>query len=112
MEGSLPEVRTVDAREGMTTIEHVQRAPPPGGSILVESTPAARVYVGEEGYGFTPTFIPAPPGTVNVRLEREWFTAVTTTVPVRNYRTSRLKLQLEAVQEPLIYWSLNRYLQI
>ncbi len=112
MEGFLPEVRTIDAREGMTTIEHVQLAPLTGGSILVESTPPARVYVGEEGYGFTPTFIPAPPGTVNVRLEREGFKAVTATVPVRNYRTSRLNLELEAVQEPLIYWSLNRDQQI
>lgn len=107
-EGFLPEVRTVDLRAEATTFEHVPLAAIAGGSILVESTPSAEVFLAGASQGFTPLFIPAPPGVPTVRLEREGFEPALASVPVRNYRTSRLDLTLEPAQEPLLYWEVNR----
>lgn len=107
-EGFLPEVRTVELRSRSTTIENVPLAPISGGSILVESTPEAEVHLGGEWQGFTPLFIPAPPGVPTVRLEREGFLPAVVSVPVRNYRTSRVELQLEPAKEPLLFWPVRR----
>jgi hypothetical protein len=107
-EGFLPEVRTVELRSGATTFEHVPLAPIHGGSILVESTPSAEVFLGGVSQGFTPLFIPAPPGAPTVRLERDGFLPSIVSVPVRNYRTSRVEMQLEPALEPLLFWDVNR----
>lgn len=107
-EGFLPEVRTVELRSGATTFESLPLSAINGGSILVESNPSAEVYLGGEPQGTTPLFIPAPPGVADVRLERPGFRPATTSVPVRNYRTSRLELQLEPMHEPLLFWDVER----
>ncbi|MEX2536523.1 MAG: PEGA domain-containing protein [Trueperaceae bacterium] len=107
-EGFLPELRTVELRSQATTFEHVPLAAIVGGSIQVVSSPAAEVFLSGESRGFTPTFIPAPPGVQSVRLERDGFEPAIASVPVRNYRVSRLDLQLEPAQEPLLYWEVDR----
>jgi hypothetical protein len=107
-EGFLPEVRTVELRSQATTFEHVPLAAITGGSIQVVSEPPARVFLEGVEQGTTPLFIPAPPGVQSVRIEREGFLPLTTSVPVRNYRVSRLDLQLEPAQEPLLYWAVRR----
>ncbi|HEX7004524.1 MAG TPA: PEGA domain-containing protein [Trueperaceae bacterium] len=106
-EGFLPEVRTVELRSGTTTFSTVPLTAIVGGSIQVVSTPPAEVFLDGESQGYTPLFIPAPPGVQSVRLERDGFEPVIATVPVRNYRVSRLDLQLEPEREPLLYWSLE-----
>jgi hypothetical protein len=107
-EGFLPEVRTVELRSQSTTLENVHLAPINGGSILVESTPSAEVFLGGVSQGSTPLFIPAPPGAPTVRLEREGFRTAIVSVPVRNYRTSRVDLQLEPGRDPLLFWDVDR----
>ena len=107
-EGFLPEVRTVELRSGTTTFSTIPLTAIVGGSIQVVSNPSAEVFLDGESQGFTPLFIPAPPGVQSVRLEREGFEPVVATVPVRNYRVSRLELQLEPAIQPLLYWSLDR----
>lgn len=107
-EGFLPEVRTVELRPRATTFEHVPLAAIVGGSIQVVSSPPAEVFLDGESQGFTPLFIPAPPGVQSVRLERDGFEPAVASVPVRNYRVSRLDLQLEPTREPLLFWSLER----
>ena len=94
-EGFLPEARTVELRSQATTFEHVPLAPLSGGSILVESIPSAQVYLEGELQGSTPLFIPAPPGIATVRLSRPGFEEASASVPVRNYRTSRVEVALE-----------------
>jgi hypothetical protein len=107
-EGFLPEVRTVELRSQTTTLENVHLAPINGGSILVESTPSAEVFLGGLSQGNTPLFIPAPPGVPTVRLERQGFRSAIVSVPVRNYRTSRVDLELEPTQDPLLFWDVDR----
>lgn len=107
-EGFLPEVRTVELRSQTTTFEHVPLAAIVGGSIQVVSTPPAEVFLDGESQGFTPLFMPAPPGVQTVRLERDGFEAAVASVPVRNYRVSRLDLKLEPAQQPLLYWPIER----
>lgn len=106
-EGFLPEVRTVELRSQATTFESVTLAAIVGGSIQVVSTPPAEVFLDGESQGFTPLFMPAPPGVQSVRLERNGFEPAVASVPVRNYRVSRLDLKLEPAQEPLLYWPLG-----
>lgn len=107
-EGFLPEVRTVELRSRSTTFESVALAPINGGSILVESTPSAEVFLGGVSQGTTPLFIPAPPGVPTIRLERDGFLPAIVSVPVRNYRTSRVDLQLDPARDPLLFWDVER----
>lgn len=107
-EGYLPATRMVDVRAGDTSFLHVILTSIAGGSVQVASTPQASVYVEGELMGTTPLTLPLRPGTASLRLEREGFLPEVVTVPVRNYRVSRLDVRLRPEAEPLLYWPERR----
>lgn len=107
-EGYLPVVRMVDVRSGDTSFLHVNLTSIAGGSVQIASVPAASVYVDGELQGRTPLTLPLRPGSASLRLVRDGFQPEVVMVPVRNYRVSRVDVELRPVENPLLYWPEQR----
>lgn len=107
-EGFLPETRTVELRQDDTSFVRVILTAIAGGSIQVTSRPAATVLLDGVRLGTTPLTISALPGSHTLRLERPGFTPRVFTVPVRNYRVTRVTETLRPSREPLLFWDLQR----
>ncbi|UCH26186.1 MAG: PEGA domain-containing protein [Trueperaceae bacterium] len=107
-EGFLPEVRTVDLHDSDTRFVHFVLTSISGGSIQVSSQPSARVYLDDQFQGVTPFTLPALPGVHTIRLERDGFVSKSFSVPVRNYRVTRVSTSLDPLIDPLVFWSEDR----
>ena len=103
-EGFLPETRAVELKEGDTKFVHIPLTAISGGSVQISSSPAARVFLDGELKGRTPITLPALPGLQALRLEREGFKTKTVFASVRNYRVTRVDINLEPVRTPLVFW--------
>lgn len=108
-EGFLPETRMVVLQGEDTSFVHVNLTATSGGSLQLTSTPPARVFLDDRFEGTTPITLAALPGTHTLRLERDGFRPKTFSVPVRNYRVTRvLDERLEPLTEPLVFWPEER----
>ncbi|MEJ2287083.1 MAG: PEGA domain-containing protein [Deinococcales bacterium] len=107
-EGFLPETRSVELRADDTSFVHVILTAISGGSIQLSASPAARVYLDGAREGMTPLTLPALPGNHTVRLERDGFQSESFGVLVRNYRVTRVAVDLKPVHDPLVFWAENR----
>ena len=107
-EGFLPEMRAVDLRPDAYELVHVILTAIAGGSIQVATEPAARIYLDGAYVGRSPATFSALPGSHTLRLEREGFTTRVMTVPVRNYRVTRVREELVPGAEPLLFWPEDR----
>ena len=77
-----------------------------GGSIQITSNPPAQVYLeGVKMGDRTPLAFRASPGLRELRLSRPGFVSQTISVPVRNFRVSRVPpVTLEPLSEQLLFW--------
>jgi hypothetical protein len=107
-EGFLPEMRTVELRAENYELVHVILTPIAGGSIQVATEPASRIYLDGAFVGRSPATFSALPGSHTLRLERDGFATRVMTVPVRNYRVTRVRDVLDPLSEPLLFWSESR----
>ena len=107
-EGFLPEMRTVELRAEAYELVHVILTAIAGGSIQVATEPPARIYLDGAFVGSSPATFSALPGSHTLRLEREGFATRVLTVPVRNYRVTRVRDALEPRSEPLLFWPERR----
>lgn len=107
-EGFLPEMRAVELRAETYELVHVILTAIAGGSIQVATEPGARIYLDGAYVGTSPATFSALPGSHTLRLEREGFVTRVTTVPVRNYRVTRVREQLEPRSDPLLFWAETR----
>ena len=107
-EGFLPEMRAVDLRSDAYELVHVILTAIAGGSIQVATEPAARIYLDGAYVGRSPATFSALPGSHTLRLEREGFSTRVMTVPVRNYRVTRVREELAPGNEPLLFWPEER----
>lgn len=103
-EGFLPEMRAIELRDDTYELVHVILTAIAGGSIQVATEPAARIYLDGAYVGRSPATFSALPGTHTLRLEREGFETRVMTVPVRNYRVTRIRDALVPRFDPLVYW--------
>lgn len=103
-EGFLPDVRMIELRPNDTTLVHVILTAISGGSIQISSRPGARVALDGVAAGVTPVTLSALPGMHTVTLSRDGFADETVDVLVRNYRVSRLQLQLQPVAPLVVFW--------
>ena len=103
-EGFLPDVRMIELRPNDTTLIHVILTAISGGSIQISSRPAARVELDGEFAGTTPVTLSALPGMHTVTLRRDGFNDESVDVLVRNYRVSRLQLELQPVAPLVVFW--------
>ena len=103
-EGFLPDVRMIELRPNDTTLVHVILTAISGGSIQISSRPGARVELDGIAAGTTPVTLSALPGMHTVTLKRDGFADETVDVLVRNYRVSRLQLQLEPNAPLVVFW--------
>ncbi len=107
-EGFLPEVRMVELRPGDTSFLHVILTAISGGSVQVTSQPSARVSIDGEAAGRTPATVPALPGIHTVTLERDGFLPETVYANVRNYRVTRVEVNLTPVAPLVVFWDEQR----
>jgi len=103
-EGFLPDVRMIELRPNDTTLVHVILTAISGGSIQISSRPGARVELDGVDSGTTPVTVSALPGMHTVTLKRDGFIDETVDVLVRNYRVSRLQLQLQPLAPLVVFW--------
>lgn len=103
-EGFLPDVRMIELRPNDTTLVHVILTAISGGSIQISSRPGARVELDGVATGTTPVTLSALPGMHSVTLKRDGFADETVDVLVRNYRVSRLQLQLQPLAPLVVFW--------
>lgn len=103
-EGFLPDVRMIELRPSDTTLVHVILTAISGGSIQISSRPGARVELDGVASGTTPVTVSALPGMHTITLKRDGFVDETVDVLVRNYRVSRLQLQLEPTAPLVVFW--------
>lgn len=103
-DGYLPEMRRVDVQDGEIELLRLVLTPLSGGSITVDSTPAAQVFLGSEALGTTPLSVPVAAGTHELRLERLGFATQTVPVLVRDYRVSRVVAELEPLTDVVVIW--------
>lgn len=111
-EGYLPDVRMIELRPNDTTLVHVILTAISGGSIQISSRPGARVELDGVASGTTPVTLSALPGMHSVTLRRDGFADETVDVLVRNYRVSRLQLQLQPVAPLVVFWEESRELLV
>lgn len=109
-EGFLPYTETVDLQAGRSVFVHAFLTRIAGGSIQAMSIPEAEVFLEGEPVGTTPVVFDARPGLREVRFERPGFEPQTLSVLVRNFRVSRVPVELRPVTEPLIFWEGREYL--
>lgn len=107
-EGFLPEMRIVELRGDAYELVHVILTAIAGGSIQVATEPDARIYLDGAFVGTSPATFSALPGSHTLRLERDGFLTRVFSVPVRNYRVTRVRDTLEPRSEPLLYWPESR----
>lgn len=107
-EGFLPDVRMIELRQNDTTLVHVILTAISGGSIQISSRPGARVELDGEPAGTTPITLSALPGMHTVTLKRDGFVDESVDVLVRNYRVSRLQLELRPAAPLVVYWDESR----
>lgn len=107
-DGFLPEMRSVEVRDGETRFVHVVMTAISGGSIRVQSNPAARVVLDDAPAGRSPVTVSALPGRHVLRIERDGFVPERVEVPVRTYRVTRVDVTLTPVQDPLLFWDEER----
>lgn len=107
-EGFLPETRTVELRAENYELVHVILTAIAGGSIQVATEPASRIYLDGAFMGRSPATFSALPGSHTIRLERDGFETRVMTVPVRNYRVTRVRDVLAPLSEPLLFWPESR----
>jgi hypothetical protein len=107
-DGFLPEIRSVEVREGETRFVHLVMTAISGGSIRIQSVPDARVQLDGEAAGRTPLTLSALPGRHVLTLERDGFLPHQVEVPVRTYRVTRVDVNLEPEREPLLFWAEQR----
>lgn len=103
-DGYLPEVRRVDVRGSDIELLRVVLTPLTGGSISVDSVPAADVFIGNEFLGRTPLSIPVLAGSHDVRFERLGFRSEEISVLVRDYRVSRVVAELDPLTNLVVIW--------
>ena len=107
-DGFLPEMRSVEVRDGETRFVHVVMTAISGGSIRVQSTPEARVELDGEPGGRSPVTLSALPGRHVLSIERDGFLPESVEVPVRTYRVTRVDVTLTPLQDPLVFWDEER----
>lgn len=107
-DGFLPEMRSVEVRDGETRFVHVVMTAISGGSIRVQARPVARVVMDDAPAGRTPLTLSALPGRHVLRIERDGFVPERVEVPVRTYRVTRVDVTLTPVRDPLVFWSEER----
>ncbi|HLU83385.1 MAG TPA: PEGA domain-containing protein, partial [Trueperaceae bacterium] len=107
-EGFLPDVRMIELRPSDTTLVHVILTAISGGSIQISSRPGARVELDGVASGTTLVTVSALPGMHTITLKRDGFVDETVDVLVRNYRVSRLQLQLEPTAPLVVFWDETR----
>lgn len=107
-DGFLPEMRSVEVRDGETRFLHVVMTAISGGSVRVQATPAARVSIDGVPSGRTPITLSALPGRHVLRIERDGFEAERVEVPVRTYRVTRVDVALEPLRELVVFWDEER----
>ncbi len=103
-EGFLPQIEAVILEAERTEFINVLLTPISGGSIQVNSQPAATVFVDDREVGLTPITVQTRPGLRQLRLERPGFAAKTLSVNVRNFRVSRVSAKLEPNSETRLFW--------
>ena len=103
-EGYLPEMRRVEVQDGEIELLRLVLTPLSGGSITIDSIPAAQVFLGNEALGVTPLSIPVAAGTHELRLERLGFASQLLPVLVRDYRVSRVVAELEPLTDVVVIW--------
>lgn len=104
LSGYLPEMRRVELHDGEIELLRLVLTPATGGSITIDSIPAAQVFIGNQHVGTTPQSIPASAGTHEVRLERLGFATQRVPVLVRDYRVSRVVAELEPLTDLVVFW--------
>ena len=107
-EGFLPEMRTVELRADAYELVHVILTAIAGGSIQVTTEPNARIYLDGAFVGTSPATFSALPGSHTLRLERDGFHTRVFTIPVRNYRVTRVRDTLEPRTPLLVFWPERR----
>ena len=107
-EGFLPEMRAVDLRAEAYELVHVILTAIAGGSIQVATEPPSRIFLDGAFVGTSPATFSALPGSHTLRLERDGFETRVLTVPVRNYRVTRVRDALLPRVDPLLYWAETR----
>ncbi len=105
-EGFLPYTERVVLEAGRTEFVDTLLSPISGGSIQITSRPPAQVYLeGVKMGDETPLAFRASPGLRELRLSRPGFYSQTISVPVRNFRVSRVPpVTLEPLSDLLIFW--------
>ena len=105
-EGFLPHTERVVLRADRTEFVDTLLSPISGGSIQVTSRPSAQVYLeGVKMGDETPLAFRASPGLRELRLSRPGFYSQTLSVPVRNFRVSRVPpVTLEPLSDLLVFW--------
>lgn len=103
-DGYLPELRRIDVRGSDVELLRVVLTPLTGGSISIDSVPAADVFLENEYLGRTPLSIPALAGAHDLRLERLGFRSQVVPVLVRDYRVSRVVAELEPLTDLVVVW--------
>ena len=105
-EGFLPSTERVVLRADRTEFVTTTLSRISGGSIQVTSNPSAQVYLeGVKMGDRTPLAFRASPGLRELRLSRPGFVSQTISVPVRNFRVSRVPpVTLEPLSEQLLFW--------
>lgn len=103
--GYLPFYQSVDLQVEQLAFVSAVLTPVVGGSILVSSTPSnAEIYLEGELVGRTPLVVEALPGQREVRLQHPGFEPEVVSVLVRNFRPSRVMVELNPSSERLIFW--------
>lgn len=79
-----------------------------GGTVQVNSTPAAKVILNSQAMGTSPLALSAPQGEHEIRLERAGFVPATIPVEVQDFRVSRVTHRLEPRFSSMLFWSEQR----
>ena len=105
-EGFLPYTERVVLQADRTEFVDTLLSPISGGSIQITSNPPAQVYLeGVKMGDRTPLAFRASPGLRELRLSRPGFVSQTISVPVRNFRVSRVPpVTLEPLSDQLLFW--------
>jgi len=104
--GFVPQTDVVTLEVGQIEFPNFSLVEIRGGSILVDSTPSADVFLDGRLVGRTPLTLPSAPGVRTLRVARPGFRAVTQPVTVRNFFVTRVPdVRLEPRYERLVYWT-------
>jgi hypothetical protein len=106
LEGYKPEQRTIELIEGsameMIGIDLELAA---GGSLKIQSTPSAEIFVDNISQGFTPITVSVLPGTHLVRLQRPGFIPLENEHLVKDNRVTRVNdVILKPQFDRMVYW--------